>query len=54
MFEPLSTRHSDKGVWKLLDRQENEVVDVSFDGPAPRDLDIWEVYRAVLLEAAGA
>ncbi len=54
MFEPLSGLHGDKGVWKLLDRHADQVVDVPIDGPVPRDVDTWEDYRAVLLQAAGA
>jgi molybdenum cofactor cytidylyltransferase len=48
MFEALSNLHGDKGVWKLMDRFADEVVDVSVAGPIPRDVDTWEDYEALL------
>jgi molybdenum cofactor cytidylyltransferase len=48
MFEALSNLHGDKGVWKLMDRFADEVVDVSVTGPIPRDVDTWEDYEALL------
>jgi len=47
-FEALSNLHGDKGVWKLMDRFADEVVDVSVAGPIPRDVDTWEDYEALL------
>ena len=35
MFEALSNLHGDKGVWKLLDRRADDVVDVPVAGPIP-------------------
>jgi molybdenum cofactor cytidylyltransferase len=52
MFGELAGLHGDKGVWKLLDRYGDEVVDVPVDGPIPLDVDTWEDYRRVLLAAA--
>jgi molybdenum cofactor cytidylyltransferase len=52
MFADLAALRGDKGVWKLLDRYEAEVVDVSIDGAIPLDVDTWEDYRQVLLAAA--
>ncbi|MGZ4178035.1 MAG: nucleotidyltransferase family protein [Solirubrobacteraceae bacterium] len=52
MFGELASLHGDKGVWKLLDRHPDEVVDVAMDGTIPLDVDTWEDYRAVLLAAA--
>jgi molybdenum cofactor cytidylyltransferase len=49
LFGELGALHGDKGVWKLLDR--DEAVDVRVDGPIPRDVDTWEDYEAVLREA---
>jgi molybdenum cofactor cytidylyltransferase len=49
MFGELADLHGDKGVWKLLDRYHEEVVDVPVDGPIPLDVDTWEDYQAVLL-----
>jgi len=48
MFEALSNLHGDKGVWKLMDRFADEVVNVSVAGPIPRDVDTWEDYEALL------
>jgi molybdenum cofactor cytidylyltransferase len=48
MFEALSNLHGDKGVWKLMDRFADEVVDVSVAGPIPRDVDTWKDYEALL------
>jgi molybdenum cofactor cytidylyltransferase len=48
MFEALSNLHGDKGVWKLMDRFADEVVDVAVTGPIPRDVDTWEDYEALL------
>jgi molybdenum cofactor cytidylyltransferase len=50
-FEDLSTLHGDKGVWKLMDRAGDSVVDVRVPGPIPLDVDIWEDYEAVLAAA---
>jgi molybdenum cofactor cytidylyltransferase len=48
MFGELAALHGDKGVWKLLERHGERVVDVPVDGPIPRDVDTWEDYEAVL------
>ena len=50
-FAELKQLHGDKGVWKLLDRRADDVVDVSVPGPIPRDVDTEEDYRAVLAQA---
>ncbi len=50
-FAELKELHGDKGVWKLLDRHGDEVLDVSVPGPIPRDVDTDEDYRAVLAQA---
>jgi molybdenum cofactor cytidylyltransferase len=47
MFGDLASLHGDKGVWKLLDRHADEVIDVPVPGPIPRDVDTWEDYMAV-------
>jgi len=54
IFAELATLHGDKGVWKLLDRRADEVVDVAVDGRVPPDVDTWEDYRAVLGEGDAA
>ena len=52
MFGELGDLHGDKGVWKLMDRHAEEVVEVAMDGTIPLDVDTWEDYRRVLLAAA--
>jgi molybdenum cofactor cytidylyltransferase len=47
-FGELATLHGDKGVWKLLDRHAEWVVDVPIEGFVPPDVDTWEDYRSVL------
>jgi molybdenum cofactor cytidylyltransferase len=47
LFPELQTLHGDKAVWKLLDRHEDEAVDVPMDGPIPPDIDTWEDYEAL-------
>jgi molybdenum cofactor cytidylyltransferase len=47
-FADLEALHGDKGVWKLLDRHADDVVDVSVPGTIPRDVDTDEDYRAIL------
>ena len=50
-FGDLEALHGDKGVWKLLDRAGDQVVDVPVPGRIPRDVDTDAGYRAVLAEA---
>jgi len=50
-FGELQALHGDKGVWKLLDRAGEEVIDVPVPGPIPRDVDTDADYRALLAEA---
>jgi molybdenum cofactor cytidylyltransferase len=47
-FTDLEALHGDKGVWKLLDRRADQVVDVDVPGPIPRDIDTDGDYRAIL------
>ena len=54
VFAELATLHGDKGVWKLLDRRAEEVVDVAVGGRVPLDVDTWEDYRALLGEGDAA
>lgn len=49
-FGDLAALHGDKGVWKLLDRYSEEVVNVPIAAPIPRDVDTDEEYRALLAE----
>jgi molybdenum cofactor cytidylyltransferase len=48
VFGDLAALHGDKGVWKLLDRAGDSVVEVPVPGAVPRDVDTWEDYEAVL------
>jgi molybdenum cofactor cytidylyltransferase len=50
MLPELAALHGDKGVWKLLDRHPDQVVDVPIPGPIPRDIDTEADYRAVLAQ----
>ena len=50
-FPELRALHGDKGVWKLLDRRDDEVADVDVMGGIPRDVDTWEDYEAALRES---
>jgi molybdenum cofactor cytidylyltransferase len=49
VFGALAELHGDKGVWKLLERRADEVVEVPVAGEIPRDVDTWEDYRTVLV-----
>ena len=48
MFGSLAALHGDKGVWKLLDRAGDAVVEVPVSGATPPDVDTWEDYEAAL------
>jgi len=48
VFADLRSLHGDKAVWKLLDQQASDVVEVRVPGPVPRDVDTWEDYEAAL------
>jgi len=49
-FPELEALHGDKGVWKLLGRRAEDVVDVPVAGRIPPDVDTWEDYETVLAE----
>ena len=51
MFGELAGLRGDKGVWKLLDRHRQDVVDVPVNEGIPLDVDTWEDYRALLAAA---
>jgi molybdenum cofactor cytidylyltransferase len=48
VFGDLAALHGDKGVWRLLDRAGDAVVEVPVPDAVPRDVDTWEDYEAVL------
>jgi molybdenum cofactor cytidylyltransferase len=52
VFAELEKLHGDKGVWKLLDRAGDQVIDVPVPGRIPRDVDTDADYRAVLAEGS--
>ncbi|HEV3378056.1 MAG TPA: nucleotidyltransferase family protein [Thermoleophilaceae bacterium] len=51
VFGELADLHGDKAVWKLLEQRTSDVVEVSVEGPAPRDVDTWQDYEAVVAAA---
>ena len=51
-FADLADLHGDKGVWRLLDRRSDDVVEVRVAGPIPLDVDTHADYRAVLHSAS--
>jgi molybdenum cofactor cytidylyltransferase len=51
-FADLADLHGDKGVWRLLDRRSDDVVEVPVAGPIPPDVDTHADYRAVLPSAS--
>jgi len=52
-FADLADLHGDRGVWRLLDRRSEDVIEVPVAGPIPLDVDTDEDYRAVLEMASG-
>ena len=44
-FGALTALHGDKGVWRLLDERDADVVRVPVDGPIPPDVDTQEDYE---------
>jgi molybdenum cofactor cytidylyltransferase len=51
VFPDLAALHGDRGVWKLLDRRADDVVEVPVAGLIPLDVDTEEDNRAVLAAA---
>jgi molybdenum cofactor cytidylyltransferase len=47
-FGELADLHGDKGVWRLLERYGDDVVEVPIAGPLPLDVDTHEDYEALL------
>ncbi|MFJ7238811.1 NTP transferase domain-containing protein [Streptomyces olivaceus] len=50
LFGDLAALHGDKAVWKLLGSGRSPVVEHPVDRPAPRDVDTWEDYWALVAE----
>lgn len=51
VFPELAALHGDKGVWKLVDRYGPAVAEAPIAGPVPPDVDTWEDYEALTLNA---
>jgi molybdenum cofactor cytidylyltransferase len=51
VFAELAELRGDKGIWRLLGRRADEVVEVPLAGHIPLDVDTPEDYRAVLSQA---
>jgi molybdenum cofactor cytidylyltransferase len=51
-FVDLADLHGDKGVWRLLDRRSQDVIEVPVAGPIPLDVDTDEDYQTVLQTAS--
>lgn len=53
VFGDLSRLHGDKGVWKIIESGDHDVIEVPIDGSQPPDVDTWEDYtKLVESEAA--
>jgi molybdenum cofactor cytidylyltransferase len=48
VFGELAALHGDKGVWRLLEAREGEVVEVAIAGALPRDVDTDADYEALI------
>jgi molybdenum cofactor cytidylyltransferase len=48
LFGDLADLHGDKGVWKLLDRLGDDVVEVRVPGEVPPDVDTWDDYETLV------
>ncbi len=53
-FADLADLHGDRGVWRLLDRRSDDVLEVRVAGPIPLDVDTHADYRAVLHSASSS
>ncbi|MHA7296787.1 nucleotidyltransferase family protein [Pseudarthrobacter sp. MDT3-1] len=54
LLPELAALHGDKGVWKLLEQREADVVEVATTGSIPLDVDTEEDYRRLLDRLQGA
>ncbi|WP_346925580.1 nucleotidyltransferase family protein [uncultured Arthrobacter sp.] len=54
MFPELAALHGDKAVWRLLEQQAGDVVELPVPGTVPLDVDTDEDYRRVLAGLEGA
>ncbi len=49
-MQGLQSLEGEKGVWRILEANADQVEPVEFDRPVPRDVDLWEDYLALLAE----
>lgn len=54
LFDQLAALHGDKAAWKIVDARRDWIETVPLDRPAPRDINTWQEYAAVLRDAGGA
>jgi molybdenum cofactor cytidylyltransferase len=48
LFDKLAGLHGDKAAWKLIDANPDLVQKVSFDLPAPEDINTWEDFERLV------
>jgi molybdenum cofactor cytidylyltransferase len=53
LFPTLAGLHGDKAIWKVVDSRD-DLVEAPVPGPAPRDVDTWDDYQALLRDDARA
>jgi molybdenum cofactor cytidylyltransferase len=53
-FGELASMHGDKAVWKLLERNAADVIEVPITGAVPIDVDTWADYQLLLASEAVA
>jgi molybdenum cofactor cytidylyltransferase len=51
LFDQLAALHGDKAAWKIVDAHRDWIGTVPMDRPAPRDINTWQEYEAVLRDA---
>jgi molybdenum cofactor cytidylyltransferase len=54
LFGQLAALQGDKAAWKIVDVHPRWIGTVPMDRPAPRDINTWQEYEAVLRDAGGA
>jgi molybdenum cofactor cytidylyltransferase len=53
LFGRLAALHGDKAAWKIVDAHRDWIGTVPVDRPAPRDINTWPEYEAVLRDTGG-
>jgi molybdenum cofactor cytidylyltransferase len=54
LFGQLAALQGDKAAWKIVDAHPEWIGTVLMDRPAPRDINTWQEYEAVLRDGGGA